>query len=53
VGFNPVEGWSRDEDVADEIRRRCDLQMTGVPANLQEFVEQHEVRVDRRQLRLV
>jgi hypothetical protein len=55
VGFNTVEGWSRDvsEDVADEIRRRCDLQMTEVPANLQEFVERHEGRADRRQLRLV
>src|SRR3954471_1899611 len=44
VGFNPAEGWSRDvsEDVADEIRRRCDLQMTEVPPNLQEFVEEHE-----------
>lgn len=55
VGFNTAEGWARDvsEDIADEIRRRCDLQMTEVPANLQEFVEQHERRADRQQLRLV
>jgi len=55
VGFNTAEGWSRDvsEDVANEIRRRCDLQMTEVPPNLQEFVERHEERADRRQLRLV
>ena len=55
VGFNTSEGWSRDvsEDVADEIRRRCDLQGTEVPANLQDFIEQHEERADRRQLRLV
>jgi hypothetical protein len=44
VGFNTAEGWARDvsEDVADEIRRRCDLQMTEVPANLQDFMERHE-----------
>ena len=53
VGFNVAEGWARDvsEDVADEIRRRCDLQMTEVPANLQDFVERHEGRADRQQLR--
>jgi hypothetical protein len=30
TGFNTTEGWSRDvtEDVAHEIRRRCDLQRT-------------------------
>src|SRR4051794_25895524 len=55
IGFNTAEGWSRDvsEDVADEIRRRCDLQMTEVPPNLQEFVQRPEGRADRRQLRLV
>jgi hypothetical protein len=55
VGFNTAENWARDvsEDVADEIRRRCDLQMTEVPATLQDFVERHEGRADRRQLRLV
>jgi hypothetical protein len=53
VGFNVTEGWARDvsEDVADEITRRCDLQMTEVPANLEDFVERHENR-DRRQLTL-
>lgn len=55
IGFNTAEAWSRDvsEDVADEVRRRCDLQGEEVPANLVDFVERHEVRVDRRQLRLV
>lgn len=55
VGFNASEGWARDvsEDVADEIRRRCDLQMTDVPPNLQDFFERHEGRADRQQLRLV
>ena len=53
VSFNTDKGWSRDvsEDVADEIRRRCDLQMTVVPANLQDFVERHEGS-DCRQLAL-
>jgi hypothetical protein len=43
-GFNPVEGWSRDvsEDVAQEIRRRCDLQGRDLPPPLQDFVERHE-----------
>lgn len=55
VGFNTAEGWARDvsEDIADEIRRRCDLQMAEVPPTLQDFVEHHERRADRRQLRLV
>ena len=54
VGFNTAEGWARDvsENVADEIRRRCDLQGTEVPPNLQDFVERQEGRADRRQLAL-
>ena len=54
VGFNTAEGWARDvsQHVAVEIRRRCDLQMTEVPANLQEFVDRHERRAALRQLRL-
>jgi hypothetical protein len=40
-GFNPMEGWSRDvsDDVARELRRRCDLRLrdgsaaiSGVPS---------------------
>ena len=55
VGFNTAEGWARDvsQYVALEIRRRCDLQMMEVPPNLQEFIERHEGRTDRQQLRLV
>jgi hypothetical protein len=51
VGFNTAEGWSRDvsEDVANELRRRCDLEMRDLPPNIQEFVERFE---DRRQLKL-
>jgi hypothetical protein len=39
-GLNTAERWSRDvsEDVADELRRRCDPQMTEVPPFLQDFV---------------
>jgi hypothetical protein len=53
IGFNTAEGWSRDvsEDVAHEIRRRCDLQMTDPSPSLESFLEQHE-RGDRRQLTL-
>ena len=46
AGFNTAEGWARDisEEVADEVRRRCDLKMTEVPANLKGFIERHENR---------
>jgi hypothetical protein len=42
--FNTFEGWSRDvsEDVAKELRRRCDLQLRDVPSSIQDFVERHE-----------
>jgi hypothetical protein len=53
IGFNTAEGWSRDisEDVAHEIRRRCDLQMTDPSSTLEGFLERHE-RGDRQQLTL-
>jgi hypothetical protein len=37
------EGWSQDvsADIAQELRRRCDLQMRDVPYNIHEFVERH------------
>lgn len=50
--FNAAEGWALDVsgDIADEIRRRCDLKGEDhVPANLQSFLERHESR-DLRQL---
>ena len=42
--FNFAEGWSRDvsEDVARELRRRCDLHLRDVPSSIQDFVERHE-----------
>jgi hypothetical protein len=54
IGFNTAEGWSRDvsSDVAAELRRRCDLQMTDIPLTLQSFVERHENR-DQKQLTLL
>jgi hypothetical protein len=53
VAFNTVERWSQDvsEDVAHELRRRCDLQLRDVPSSLQDFVERHEGH-DRHQLTL-
>jgi hypothetical protein len=35
-GFDHHEGWSRDvsADVAQELRRRCDLQLRDVPGNI-------------------
>jgi hypothetical protein len=53
VPFNTFQRWSEDvsEDVAAELRRRCDLQMREVPSALSDFVERHEGR-DRRQLTL-
>ena len=46
VAFNTVERWSEDvsEDVAHEIRRRCDLQMRDVPFFLQDFTDRYEGR---------
>jgi hypothetical protein len=53
VCFNAAEGWCRNvsEDVAKEIRLRCDLQLSDVPSSVQDFVERHE-RYDRQQLTL-
>jgi hypothetical protein len=44
VGFNTSEGWSQDvsADVANELRRRCDLQQRDVPFFLQDFTDRHE-----------
>ena len=44
VAFNTAERWSEDvsEDVAHELRRRCDLQMRELPAAISDFVERHE-----------
>jgi hypothetical protein len=48
VGFNTFEGWSQDvsSDIAQELRRRCDLQLRDVPSSIQDFVERFD-RIDR------
>jgi hypothetical protein len=54
VGFNTAEGWSQDvsADVANELRRRCDLQQRDVPFFLQNFTDRHEGRYRDYQLPL-
>jgi hypothetical protein len=44
VAFNTAEGWSQDasSEIAQELRRRCDLQMRDVPSSIQDFVEGHD-----------
>src|SRR5882757_964243 len=46
IAFNTAERWSEDvsEDVAQELRRRCDLQMRDVPFFLQYFTDRYEGR---------
>jgi hypothetical protein len=53
IAFNTAERWSDDvsEDIAQELRRRCDLQLRDVPSNIREFVERHK-GPDGRQLSL-
>jgi hypothetical protein len=53
IAFNTAEKWSRDvsEDIAHELRRRSDLQLTDLPPCLEEFVGRYEAN-DRRQLTL-
>jgi len=52
--FNPVEGWSRDvsEDIAQEPRRRRDVQLWELPSSIQDFVERHEGNAFKEQLSL-
>jgi hypothetical protein len=51
--FNTVEGWSQDvsTDVAQELRRRCDLQRRDVPSSIRDFVRCHKGH-DRQRLTL-
>lgn len=44
IAFNIAEHWTQDvsEDLAHELRRRCDLQLRDVPSSIQDFVEHHE-----------
>jgi hypothetical protein len=54
VGFNTAEGWSQDvsADVAQELRRRFDMQMRDIPFFLQDFVDRYEGRYHDVQLPL-
>jgi hypothetical protein len=49
VGFNTAEKWSEDVsgDVAQEVRRRCDLQLRDLPSNLEDFVQRYDGQLDR------
>jgi hypothetical protein len=51
--FNATEEWAREvsQEVADEIRHRCDRQGINIPAHLEAFVNSHESR-DQQQLTL-
>jgi hypothetical protein len=51
IAFNVAEGWSRDasEDVAQEHRRRLDLDHRETSESLQDFLERLE---EQRQLTL-
>jgi hypothetical protein len=44
IAFNLAEGWCRDvsEDVALELRVRCERQGRELPESVQRFVERHE-----------
>jgi hypothetical protein len=56
VSFNTAEGWSRDisADVAQELRRRCGLEMRDIPSNILDFIERYEAASPRQlTLRLV
>lgn len=56
IAFNTGERWSEDvsDDVAHELRRRCDLQLRDVPSSIQDFVERREGHAWRQlSLRLV
>jgi hypothetical protein len=54
VAFNTAEKWSQDvsEDIAQELRRRCDLQGRDIPFYLQDFTDRYEGRYHDIQLPL-
>jgi hypothetical protein len=55
IAFNVAEGWSQDAsaDIAQEPRRRCDLQLRDVPPGIQDFVERYAGPDPQLALRLV
>ena len=44
IAFNTAEKWSQDisGDIAQELRRRSDLQLRDVPSSIQDFVEKDD-----------
>jgi hypothetical protein len=54
IGFNTAKKWSQDvsAEVAEELRRRCDLQLRDVPFGLQDFMDRYEGRYHDIQLPL-
>jgi len=54
VAFNTAERWSEDVsvEIAQELRRRCDLQMRDIPFFLQDFTDRYEGRYHDIQLPL-
>jgi hypothetical protein len=54
IAFNTGERWSEDvsEDVAHELRHRCDLQARDIPFYLQDFTDRYEGRYHDVQLPL-
>jgi hypothetical protein len=54
VAFNTAEHWSADVSVkiAQDLRRRCDLQMRDIPFFLQDFPDRYEGRYHDIQLPL-
>jgi hypothetical protein len=55
VSFNTGEGWARDisADVAEELRRRCELEIREVPLKLEGFFARYESDPRQLTLRLV
>ena len=55
VSFNTGEGWARDisTDVAEELRRRCELEARQIPPSLAGFFARHETLPRQLTLRLV
>jgi hypothetical protein len=49
IAFDTAERWSEDvsQDVARELRRRCDLQARDIPFYLQDFTDSFTCRISR------
>jgi hypothetical protein len=54
IAFNTAEHWSADvsEDIAFELRRRCDLADRDLPESVREFVERYAGQSRQLTLRL-